>query len=544
MLGLYFKISIALFILFILISIKVYLPKKFHRYLKLFIPTSLVIVFITSSFISCGYITYLNNKYEKIYANNEQLIKGTGIIISYKEDEYYNVYTIDTKKIKNIDNCNLKLLLYIKDKRLKFDYGDCVNFSGEYIKPNVQRNYRGFDYSNYLKANRTGGLIKVESLSLVSKNKGNLILTLAYKTKQNIIQKINKMNYITEKGLLKGILLGDTSNISDRINEDFKNSSLSHILAISGDHISYLILGIAFILNTIRFKKQKIYLITILFLIFFMFVVGFSPSVVRACIMGSILLGAKIFHRKQDFWISISLSFLIIVIYNPYSIFNVGLLLSYGGTIGIIAFSRNSINYIKAHIKTENKIIKFIYRSFAISLSVQLILMPIMMLNYNTFSCTFFISNIIAIPIIAIIILLGFLTVFISYILIPISTPLSIVLNLFLELLINVAKYSSKIPLSNVTITTPNLYIVFFYYIAIFLLNWFINLNKKTVKQLRNIEKIHLKILKKLNLKACIFIIIVIICSNIIIKNITKNDLDIYFIDVGQRGFDFNSCRK
>ena len=343
------------------------------------------------------------------------------------------------------------------------------------------------------------------------------------------------MKYIEQKGLLKGILLGDTTDISDEIDENFKVSSLSHVLAISGDHISYLIFGITFFLNVIRFKKRYVYTITILFLIFFMFVVGFSPSVVRACIMGSVLLGAKIFYRKQDFWTSIAFSLLIIFIYNPYSIFNIGLILSYGGTVGIVMFYKNIISLIKTYIKSSSKIVKAIYNSFAISLAVQLVLMPIMMLSFNVISCTFFISNIIAVPIIVGIILLGFLMIIVSYFFPWISMQLSIILNLLLECLVNLAKYSSKIPCSSLIVTTPNMYIIIAYYVAVIVFNIYVFLKNKPINKVRKIERAHLIILGRINKRVIVIITIIVLCSSIIVGKIPKNTLDIYFIDVGQR---------
>lgn len=98
-------------------------------------------------------------------------------------------------------------------------------------------------------------------------------------------------------------------------------------------HVNYLVLGILFSLRKVDLGKRTIYIFTSIFLLFFMFLTGFTPSVVRACIMGILSLFAKIFYRKVDILTSISFSLCLILAYNPYSIFDIGLQLSYLGTI-------------------------------------------------------------------------------------------------------------------------------------------------------------------------------------------------------------------
>ena len=92
------------------------------------------------------------------------------------------------------------------------------------------------------------------------------------------------------------------------------------MLAVSGAHTSYVILGIGYILNKSKISKKWVYIVTILMLIIFMFITNFTPSVIRACLMGSLAIGAKIFYRKSDIITSISLSLLITLIINPFEI--------------------------------------------------------------------------------------------------------------------------------------------------------------------------------------------------------------------------------
>lgn len=98
-------------------------------------------------------------------------------------------------------------------------------------------------------------------------------------------------------------------------------------------HVSYIMIIVVYVLEKAKLGKRKTYIFTSIVLFFFMFVTGFTPSVVRACIMGIIALFAKVLYRKSDLITSISFSLILILLKNPYAIYDIGLQLSYLGTI-------------------------------------------------------------------------------------------------------------------------------------------------------------------------------------------------------------------
>ena len=130
-----------------------------------------------------------------------------------------------------------------------------------------------------------------------------------------------------------------------------------------------------------------------------MSIAGFTPSVVRACIMGAFVQLANIFHRKSDIWAGLAAALLIMLIYNPYNILNLGLQLSYLGTIGIILFSKNIEDFL-----LRTRIRKKIAKMLAVAIAAQILIMPVIAYNFNVISLTFFISNIIAMPLLGAII--------------------------------------------------------------------------------------------------------------------------------------------
>jgi len=142
--------------------------------------------------------------------------------------------------------------------------------------------------------------------------------------------------------------------------QSFKLSNLSHILAVSGAQISYIILGITYLVDKSRLSKRKTNIFVIFAIVLFMAVTGFTASVVRASIMGIVVLGGKIFYRKSDIWTSIAFSLLIILAQNPMTINDIGLQLSYLGTIGIILFYKH-IEHILLNVVTKtNKVMQLL----------------------------------------------------------------------------------------------------------------------------------------------------------------------------------------
>jgi len=233
---------------------------------------------------------------------------------------------------------------------------------------------------------------------------------------------------------------------------------------------------------------------------------------------------AKIFHKKLNIWTSIALSLLIILIENPFAIMDIGLQLSYLGTMGIVLFSAD----IEKMLIEKFKIYEFVSKILSVTIAAQILLMPILMYNFNTFSITFFISNFLAGPLVGVVTLLGFINIFISFISLNLGKLMALISNLLLELLILIAKLGSILPFSNITVVTPYRGTVIVYYLIVFLIFLFFKFPK--IQRIINVKKIK----KTITLKI-IMLIIVVILGNYIYKAIPKN-MKIYFIDVGQRG--------
>lgn len=537
---------------------------------------------------SCGVVFF---DYDKVYELDGTNEKFEGIILGKKsETDYKTTYIIKIKKINEIF-AGKKFLLDVKKKDYskELEYGDIITFNGIYNKPNGQRNYGGYDYSLYLKTQDIYGTFDGSQIELKSKNKGSFIQRGIISFKEYIKGILKENLGEDEAELCIGLVIGDRTNLAEDIQEDFKTSNLTHMLAVSGSHFVYIILAVTYI-NKFLKRKRLGQILMLIVIILFMNLTGNTGSVVRSGIMASLGIIASIIHRKSDIWNNMAIAMLIQIILNPYIIFDVGVQLSYGGVIGIVAFNKvvtNSIERLSNKlrkkfanlIKGKNEIIKlqnniregnennveknnedkkemankswnlwesicnYIKESISVTVSANIVIIPIMMYTFNTISLSFVISNLLAGAILGIIVLYAFALIFLYMVLHSFISPLFIILNLMLKILIYIAHICSLIPFSKIYVVTPNLILIILFYLFLYLLvkkqdsNAIISLF--SVKKFSFIkpksDKINLnsEILSK---KTIAFFTIVIIILNFIYPVLTskRDNLEVNFIDVGQ----------
>lgn len=456
-----------------------------------------IIVILICLIISIGYVSILENKYSKI---SDMPIKEMVTIISdIQEKEYKKVCT--AKIVRN----NKKILINIKMAQdiPSIKYGDSLYIEGEFKKPEEARNYKGYNYKQYLKTKKIIGTVELEKAKILKSSNGSFI----HNIQKYIKDTINGTLTDEEGNLLLAILLGDKDKLSEDIQESFKTSNLSHMLAVSGAHVSYIILGLTYVLQNSIIGKKNEKIVCIIFLLVFMAITNFTPSVTRACIMAVLTLFSGIIYRKSDVYTNISVAALITLIFNPYSLLDLGFQLSYGGTIGIIIF----IKRIQEK-KSNSKVINYIKQMALVSIYANIIIIPIMMYHFNTVSFTFIISNIMASPILGIIVITGFLFIIASITVKPLTRLIAIFIKPILSILIKISQICSKLPFSNILVVTPYMFNVISYYAIILY----------CIKSKKN---------NKCKIIICLLIVLILI--NFIIY-IFPQKLRIFFIDVGQ----------
>ena len=203
--GLYFNIVLFVLIVMILYILQLFTKNKAVRIIKIYINKSVIIFFCISFFVGNMYIRHVEKGYKTIY-NSLEKVKAIGTVISEKEEkEYNNIYKIKVEQINGNKVSNKNFLLSIKkesNKKEIIKYGDKIYFEGEYVKPEEQRNYKGFDYSMYLKTMNIYGTLKVENkVEVIKANNLNFILLISNKFRNQIISNVDRIFPSETKGI-------------------------------------------------------------------------------------------------------------------------------------------------------------------------------------------------------------------------------------------------------------------------------------------------------------------------------------------------------
>jgi competence protein ComEC len=194
--------------------------------------------------------------------------------------------------------------------------------------------------------------------------------------------------------LFKAMILGDEQLIDQEDRNIYSHTGVIHIVSISGAHIATLFLAIHFVFTRI-FKIKKKWLLAILSLSIiwgYIFLAEMSTPAIRAALMFSFIQLSIIMNRKHNMYNVVLSSALIILIFNPNAIFEIGFQLSYIAVLSILLFTK----HIQNIWKPQNKVLQWLWTSVAVCLSVEILIAPLVAFYFHQFPVLFLPANIIA----------------------------------------------------------------------------------------------------------------------------------------------------
>ena len=412
--------------------------------LKIILLFSFIIIFIYD-------ISKLNSNIKTKYDSNTTEIEGK---ITYYELNDLKLKIIIQVKEKVIINHYFKNYEELNTIVKNIEIGDTIRVNGELSIPNTNTNFNLFNYRNYLLSKKINWQLSSENIKLINKNKNIL-----YKIKNNLISRIESFKD-TSKIYLKLFILGD-NGLDDEINDSYKINGISHLFAISGMHISLLSVILLNLLKFINKKDNINYLIVILFLIFYMFLTNYSPSVIRASLLFSFTSLTKIFNLKIKSIYILLFIFIILFTYNPFYIYNTGFIFSF---------------LISASLIINNKLFKkynnYFIQIFMVSLISFLVSIPVQINNYFEINLLSPFINIIFVPLISVVI-------FPFTLIVCIFKPLENILLILINILELLSLFLSKIKCFNIILCKMNIYIFVLYYLIIIFIIYKLHHNKK-----------------------------------------------------------------
>ena len=356
-----------------------------------------------------------NQSYQKTnYVHNAAIFEKPNLISlvireklksnSYSDRYIAAIYKIGTKKQTGRIVLNIQ-----KESGLrKFETGTTLRIDATISKNKPAGNPHQFDYGRYLKNKQIYGQLyaKAQDIKIGSAIKRD-IWYYSSKLRTRIIDNLEQNNFNrTELNVAVALIMGQQQDIAPDIIRDYQYAGAVHILSVSGLHIGFILIFATFILkpipNTKRGSFIKLLLIlTALFL--FGILAGLAPSVVRSVTMFSFIAIGNHLRRSVNIYHTLMVSLLLILLFEPTFLFDVGFQLSYLALFFIIWFQP----FLVTLWRPKNKIIKYSWDILTVSFAAQLGTVPLSIYYFHQFPGLFFITNLIVIPLLSIIMVMG-----------------------------------------------------------------------------------------------------------------------------------------
>lgn len=362
---------IALGILSIISGILLYIFKK--KYFINIICFGIILILISN--YSSGFARKEINNVKVLYDKTAKI--SASIIEEPIDKQYYHVCYVKTSFIdaeNTPQNVKIRLTIY---GDFKADIYDELRAEVNFKKPNKYIIKSSYSDGYYL-----SGVV----------NDFEVVETSVKPLYSKAVYLRNKINSLFSKndnyGISSAMLIGNKDALSDEFYKDIKKTGMSHIMAVSGFHISIICGSIMLLLRKLKINRKYSSIIGMASVITLAAVSGFSGSILRAGLMFFIIFCANLFSRKADALNSLGFAITILLIYNPFNIYDISFLLSSAGTLGIVLLVPKFNEKIEDKIPKNllGKVLYYFINIFFVSIAASLFTMPIS-LYYFGYSC-------------------------------------------------------------------------------------------------------------------------------------------------------------
>ncbi len=312
-----------------------------------------------------------------------------------------------SEKIESIDE---RIIVYCSDSSYnqQINPGKRITLFGNMNKITNRNNPGDFDYQKFINRKGIRYQVFVNDTVLICDANHRNILVYALNIREKLLSIYKKAGIDGDEfNVLAALTLGESTFISNDIKNSYIASGTMHVLAVSGLHVAIIYMIIAFLLKPLNRNKNtrllKI-LIIIGFLWFYGLLSGLSPSVMRSCAMFSFIVIGENLNRQTDTYNTLAASALTLILINPLILFDVGFQLSYFAIISIVFFQPRFADLLT----TKNKVIRYIYDLFIVSLVAQIGTTALSIYYFHQFPTYFLLSNFLTVPVSGIVLYIAF----------------------------------------------------------------------------------------------------------------------------------------
>ncbi|MES2864641.1 MAG: ComEC/Rec2 family competence protein [Bacteroidota bacterium] len=398
--------------------------------------------FVLISSLSFGmFSTYLHQEINSEnhfsnYTSEKNIVQGI-VSEKLKSTVYYDKFILKTTSV-NEQKCVGKFIFYVSKKaRKEIEIGNKIKLFQTPKTLQNSFNPHQFDYSKYLQNQNVFHEVKGKETDFIEVSADTNFYHYINFIKAKLLKSYSVESFKSDNyNLLMALLFGEKTELSKELSSNYTQAGIIHILAISGLHIALIYAIILWLTKPLqRLKKGKVYifLISLSVLWFYAILAGFSASIVRAAVMFSVIALAKILNRETNIYNSLALSAMILLLYNPNYLFDVGFQLSYAAVLSIVIFQPfvRKYSYSKYYVVRETKSL------LLISFVAQIGVLPLTLYYFGQFPLLFLVANLIAIPLSSVILVLGLVLIPFNFLLPKVAVYLSVLVNFLIDLMNN-----------------------------------------------------------------------------------------------------------
>lgn len=376
----------------------------------------------------------------RVYITEEIEEKHTRqqVVVKLLEDIYFEEKILD----KNSSFLLLKLPSFYK-----FEIGQVCEVEGLLIEP---ENFEDFDYRKFLANKKIFFLMdnpKIFCKKIEDERRGNFLKNSLVDLKTKLIEKIDSVLNEPQSSLLAGILFGQKRLFSRSFEEAARVSGVSHIVAASGYNVTILSIAI----NKLFFFLPKRWKLIASLIVIWIFAIlsGFSASIVRACMMGSVSIIALFFGRSNSVHVALPFVAFLFVLFNPFALSDVGFLLSISAVFGLVYIMPILVSLKEKVTKRYAFLDDFVLPTLSCTLST----LPLSVFTFKTFSIWSVPVNTLVLPVVESTMLFGFLALLFQKIFSPFSYIFFSVVNVQLKYFELVVSFVQKLNFGQVSLS-------------------------------------------------------------------------------------------
>lgn len=336
--------------------------------------------------------------------------------------------------------------------------GNKIRVKGVLYKFTSPTNSGQFDEVSYYKAKSIEYKLFSQEKILLDSNYSKYHQFL-YSLRSKLVQVFSDILPVKEAGMISAMLLNDKSKLDTELNEAYKISGISHLIAISGLHITLMGMVIATLLKRLHCHPVLVCILSVCFMYSYGILINFGVSATRAILMFFILMGGKLIGRTYDLLSATAFSGIILLWLSPMELYQAGFLLSFGAILGIAWINPVFLELFP----TKWSVLKGI----SACISIQLVTIPISMYYFFEISTYGIIVNALTIPFSSLLLILGAICGVFGMIFLPLSQFFAGGVYIILSFYEKVSTFHAMLPRSVLLTGRPPFFLIIIYYLVI-----------------------------------------------------------------------------